>query len=253
VERVAVTLTNIQLFRSNDINELNRILWETIYNKGKPLHFGSTEEPKDAKEIMAIVQIHGKALKDLYDGKLPKGWKFKEGSQKIYIEMLKDPEKGEQPYTYGERLHNIPEWCGFEEDGIAYCGHMNQIESAKDELEFTIKEGIQSNRICLVIWIPSDISLENPPCFQWAQLRVSEKNKISLRILFRSHDYGNAYMANFGAIIRCFVDEVIKPAGGELEELICVSASAHIYDNDSDQIENLIGKKPSFIKRWAKA
>lgn len=245
-----MTLSVIKTFSGDNIDKLNEDLWRTIYNKGNDLHFGSSDEPKDAKEIFAVVQVYGKALQDLYDGRLPKGWKFGEAAQKIYIEMLKDPDKGEQPYTYGQRLHNISEWCGFEEEGVAYCGYMNQIESIRDELKFTIDEGIQSNRICLVIWIPSDMSLDNPPCFQWAQVRVSERNKVSIRILFRSHDYGNACFANWGAIIRCFVDEVITPAGGELEELICVSTSAHVYENDFDMVEALIGKVPEHMRRF---
>ncbi len=248
-----MTLTNIRVFKSDNIDELNVALWNAIYSKGNPLHFGSVEEPKDAREIFAVVQLYGKALHALYEGRLPKGWKFGEAAQKIYIEMLKDPEKGEQPYTYGQRLKNIPVWDGTKypvnDEWIADCVEVNQLNTAKDALEDSIAVGIQTNRICGVLWIPTDIMFENPPCFQWFQLRLSEKNKVSLRILFRSHDYGNACFANWGAIIRCFIDEVITPAGGELEELICVSTSAHIYDNDFDMVESLVGKIPEHIRR----
>jgi thymidylate synthase len=247
-----MALTPIKVFSGDDINKLNEALWLTIYNKGNPLHFGGTDEFKDAKEIFAVIQLYGKALKDLYEGKLPKGWKFGEAAQKIYIEMLKNPDKGEQPYTYGQRLHAIPEWSGFEEDGICYCGYMNQMESIRDELAFTISEGIQSNRICFVIWIPSDISLGNPPCFQWGQVRLSEKNKISLRVLFRSNDAVNAVFANIGAVSKVLVDEVITPSGGELEEIIWIAVSEHIYLNDLDTVEALIGKVPEHLRRMMK-
>lgn len=197
-----------------------------------------------------MMQVYGKALDDLYEGKLPKGWKFGAAANKVYVDMLKNPDKGEQPYTYGERLHHIPEWSGFTDDDVAYCGYMNQIESVRDELKFMIQEGIQSNRICLVIWIPSDASLDNPPCFQWGQVRTSESNKVSLRILFRSNDAGNAVFANMGAITRVFVDEVIEPAGGELEELIWVAVSEHLYNTDMSMVEALIGKIPEHIRRY---
>jgi thymidylate synthase len=238
-----MTLTPIKVFTSEDINALNTQLWSTIYNKGADLHFGSIDEPKDAKEIFAIVQLHGKALKDLYDGKLPKGWRFGEASQKIYIKMLKDPDPGEQPYTYGERLNAYPA------DPIGEYV-FDQMYVSRGLLRDAIEDGVQSNRIVGILWHPYDTSLKDPPCFNWFQLRLSEGNKISLRVLFRSHDYGNACFANWGAIIRCFVDEVIKPACCELEELICVSASAHIYNNDFDMIEPFVGKVPEHMKRF---
>ena len=233
-------LTPIHVFSSDDINTLN----------------GRADEPKEAREIFAIVQLYGKALKDLYEGRLPKGWKFGEAANKVYIEMLKDSDRGEQPYTYGQRLKNIPVWDGTKypvnDEWIADCIELNQLNSTKDALEDSITEGIQSNRICGVIWIPTDIMLSSPPCFNWFQLRLTEKNKVSIRVLFRSHDYGNANFANFGAIIRAFQDEVISPAGGILEELICVSTSAHLYNNDLDMVENLIGKVPDSIRRLLK-
>ncbi|MEN6290959.1 MAG: thymidylate synthase [Methanobacterium sp.] len=226
-------------------------LWTAISARGSTLNFGSVEEPKKAKEIYAVVQLYGKALNDLYEGRLPKGWMFGEAANKVYIEMLKDPNKGEQPYTYGQRLHDyltVDEY-DYENEHNEEIVRYNQLDIAQIELRSLIDDCVQSNRICGILWTVSDIILNNPPCFQWFQLRLSEKNKVSLRILFRSHDYGNASFANWGAIIRCFVDEVITPAGGELEELICVSTSAHIYENDMDMVESLIGKIPEHIRR----
>lgn len=242
-----MTLTNIRFFKSDNIDELNVALWNAIYSKGSPLHFGSVDEPKDAREIFAVVQVYGKALQDLYEGQLPKGWKFGEAAQKIYIEMLKDPDKGDQPYTYGERLHVYR--VSVSDSYTRYHIIINQIETVREALKESIKTGIQSNRICGVLWNPTDIKLKDPPCFQWFQIRLSEKNKISLRILFRSNDAGNAVFANMGAVIRCFEDEVIQPTGGELEEVIWVATSEHIYNNDFDMVEGLIGKIPEHIRR----
>jgi thymidylate synthase len=249
-------LSNIQLFKSDNIDELNEKLWRTIYNKGNELTFGGIEEVKDAREVFAVIQLYGKALTDLYAGKLPKGWKFGEAANKVYIEMLKDPDKGDQPYTYGERLHRyeaVSRISCLEDDGTySYAFQrelVNQIENLREALKKSIETGIQTNRIVFVIWNPLDIKMQDPDCFNWGQLRVSDGNKVSLRVLFRSHDYGNACFANWGAIIRCFIDEVIEPAGGELEELICVSASGHIYKTDFDMVEALIGKVPDHIRR----
>jgi hypothetical protein len=68
-----MSLTVIKTFSGDDINKLNEELWRTIYTKGNKLHFGSVDEPKDAREIFAVIQLYGKALRDLYEGKLPKG------------------------------------------------------------------------------------------------------------------------------------------------------------------------------------
>lgn len=260
-------LTVIKTFSGEDINILNEELWRFIYQKGSSLHFGGTDETKDAREIFAVIQVYGKALKDLYEGKLPKGWKFGEAANKVYIEMLKDPDKGEQPYTYGERLHHYPVWDGSsffntvehfstgeetkceEFDG---CEFVNQLENARLMLREDLKSGIQSNRNCGIIWNPLDIKQNSPPCFQWYQARKSEGNRVSLRILFRSNDAGNAVFANMGAVIRVFVDEVIEPEGAELEELIWIAVSEHEYLNDMDMIESLIGKVPDHLRRMLK-
>lgn len=244
-----MTLSIIKTFSGDDIDTLNRDLWSAIYNKGNELHFGSIDEPKDAREIFSVVQLYGKALNDLYEGRLPKGWKFGEAANKVYIEMLKDPEKGEQPYTYGERLHKYQAAAKVSCHDVQKI-YIKQIENSFIFLKNYIEQGVQSNRVCGVLWNPRDLFLNDPPCFNWFQLRISEKNKVSLRILFRSHDYGNANFANFGAIIRVFQDEVIKPAGGILEELICVSTSAHIYNNDFDMVEALVGKVPEHMRRF---
>jgi len=232
-------LTPIRVFSGDDINKLNEDLWRTIYNKGNDLHFGGTEEEKDAREIFAVIQLYGNALNDLYEGRLPKGWKFGEAANKVYIEMLKNPDKGDQPYTYGERLHRYP----------ALDGNINQVENVRNALQKSIETGIQSNRIVFIIWNPLDIYMENPDCFNWGQLRVSEGNKVSMRIVFRSNDAANAVFANMGAVIRVFVDEAITPAGGELEEVIWTAASEHIYLNEFDQVEALVGKVPEHLRR----
>jgi len=260
-------LTPIKVFSSNDINKLNEEIWRMIYTKGNDFHFGGAEEVKEAREVYAVIQLYGKALKDLYEGKLPKGWKFGEAANKVYIEMLKNPDKGDQPYTYGERLHRYPTWDGSsflncveayntgeesfceEFDG---CEFINQVENVRDALKESIETGIQSNRIVFTIWNPLDIKMQNPDCFNWGQLRVSDGNKVSIRIVFRSNDAGNAVFANMGAVIRVFVDEAITPAGGELEEVIWTATSEHIYLTDFDMVEALIGTVPEHIRRLMK-
>ena len=160
--------------------------------------------------------------------------------------MLFNHDKGDQPYTYGQRLHMYPV---FDEDHES-CGYINQLENMRDALKLSIETGIQSNRICSVLWNPLDFKLNDPPCFNWNQARLSERTKVSLRVLFRSNDASNAVFANMGAVTRLFTDEVIKPAGGKLEELIWIAVSEHIYSTDMDMVESLIGKIPEHIRRY---
>jgi hypothetical protein len=65
-------LTDIQFFKSRSIDDLNEKIWKYIYNSGKPLKFGSAKEPKAAREIFAVIQIYGKALKDTTKVSSPK-------------------------------------------------------------------------------------------------------------------------------------------------------------------------------------
>jgi len=254
-----MTLSIIKTYSSDNIDVLNEKLWRDIYYDGNPLVFGSENEPKAAREVFAVIQLYGKALDDLYTGKLPKGWKFGEAANKVYIEMLKDPERGEQPYTYGERLHYQVTSISTEmkdKNGTPFLEwhniQINQLHCHKEMLQKSIESGIQSNRIWGDIGKPTDLELKDPPCFRGWQLRTSEIKKVSLRIIMRSSDAGNAYAANLGGFIRVFVDEVIEPAGGILEEVIFVALSEHLYKNDSDMIEAVVGNIPEHIRRLLK-
>lgn len=225
-----MTLTNIEVIKSDDLDYINLKLWNLIDKKGTPLRFGDRTHIKWADEIFAVFQIYGKALDRLYNGDLPKGWLFGTKSNKVYIQTIKNKDKGDQPYTYGQRAH---------EDGDE-----NPIENSRDALKESIGSGIQSNRNCGTIWRNSDIHLKSPPCWQWWQVRHSEKNKVSARLLMRSNDAGDAYAANLGAFVTLLVDEICTPAGGVLEELILIAVSEHIYKTDRDMVDAFLGKIP---------
>lgn len=236
-----MTRTVIKTYLSDNIDTLNEKLWRDIYYDGNELLFGDENEPKKAREIFAVVQLYGNALERLYNGDVPKGWLFRGKANKAYILMIKssddvaDDDTEGQPYNYRQRAK-----------------HKDQFKQAREALKESIETGIQTNRICGVIWWPGDLDLKSPPCWQWWQLRKSDKNNVSLRILFRSHAYDNANFANWGAIIKAFVDEVITPAGGILEELICVSVSAEMEYSNFNMVEAVVGNIPEHIRRMMK-
>jgi Thymidylate synthase len=142
-----------------------------------------------------------------------------------YINMLKDPDPGDQYYSYGQRLHQF-----------------NQTERLRDALKECIETGVQSNRLVVQIWDKEhDLEQPNPPCFQFLQCRLREENLVGAVTLFRSHCFVNADFANYGAIIKYLIDEVVEPAGGELSELINVSTSAQIGKGEVDTVFDAVG------------
>jgi len=248
-----MTLSIIKTYSSDNIDVLNEKLWRDIYYDGNELLFGDEKEPKHARETFTVAQLYGKALDRLYRGDVPKGWLFRGAANRAYINTLKCADKGDQPYTYGQRLQLYPVWNGeFEKPLADEVAYIDQFERARELLRKDIETGIQSNRNCGILWNPLDTFLKSPPCFQWYQVKKSNENNVSLRTLFRSHAYDNACFANWGAIIKAFVDEVIEPAGGVLEELICVSTSAEIEYSNFDMIEAVVGNIPEHIRRLLK-
>jgi thymidylate synthase len=220
-------VTPIFVFSGDDIDDLNDEMWRRIQRHGLRLNFGTPKKPekwKGATEIFAVTQIYGNALTRLYNGDVPKGWKFCGAMAKEYNGTLMNCDKGDQYYTYGQRLKEN-----------------NCLPAIIEGLSDSIETGVQSNRIVGTIWHWKDIFVEDPPCFQFFQVRLMEENLVSLRTLFRSHCFVNADFANYGALIRFFIDEVIHPAGGELSELINVSTSAQIGDGDVNTVFNRVG------------
>jgi len=236
-----MTRTTIRVFSSDDIDKLNEDIWRFLYVKGSELTFGDRSEVKHAREAFFVVQLYGPALTRLYNGEVPKGWLFGGKANLEYNHMIKssdeiaDDDTEGQPYNYRQRAK-----------------HKNQFKDAMEALKESIETGIQTNRICGVIWWPGDLKLKSPPCWQWWQVRKLDKNNVSLRILFRSHAYDNAEFPNWGAILKAFIDEVVTPAGGVLEELICVSTSAEIEYGNFSMIESLIGWIPEHLRRLMK-
>lgn len=240
-------LTPIRVYSSDDLDYILKHLWSDILINGNPLKFGDKTEIKHATEVFAVFQIYGKALQRMYNGDTPKGWKFRNQANSDYVKMLFCSDKGDQPYTYGERLHS--QWTSISDSVARHHIEINQLEVHREMLRESIETGIQSNRIWGDIGKPTDLRLKDPACLRGWQLRTSERNKVSARFVMRSGDAGNAVFSNFDSFVRVFVDEVITPAGGILEEVLLVCLSEHIYDHDLDQVEALVGKIPDHMKR----
>lgn len=242
-------ITCIHSYSSDDINYLYRKITEDIVVDGNSIKFGNKYEIKNAREIFAIVQIYGKAINKILNGITPQkfrwsGKKIKDYQQSFLIPIKKIKEKSINnnkmdqnqesfEYTYIDLLRNY-------KNGDCY---IDQIELSKNKLKEDLELNIQSNQNVGILYNPSYSNLINPPCFNWYQIRLLSKNEVSLRLLFRSNDYGDAVWANLCGIAFAFNELVIKNNGCILKEIILISTSAHIYDKESDLAEEVSGFK----------
>ena len=137
-------------------------------------------------------------------------------------------------YTYPEQLRDFQK--GFDT-------RYDQLSLTKGGLQADIEAGTQNNRRVGVLYHPILQDERELPCFNWYQCRYQLNGKVSLRLLFRSHDWGTAVWANMSTGAYVFDELVFKPLGLEIEEITCHSTSAHIYDNDMPQVISGFEKK----------
>jgi len=224
----------IKLFEGSDIDKLYHDITKCIITEGTELKFGNQQEIKYAREIFAVVQVYGKAIDDILAGKTPKdfiwsGEKVKE-LQRTFIEDVLNPAGFE--YTYGELLKGYPM-----PDGSRF----DQLHAAKEALKYDVSHDIQGNRIVGVIYHPMFNNISSKPCFGYFQVRYLGNNKVSLVFFFRSHDYGSALWGNICSIGYAFNYFVVAPNLCIIDEIIVVSTSGHIYENDSELAEAITG------------
>lgn len=234
-------ITPIKVFSGNNIHELHKAACISIFEEGRDINFGDAKEQKLAREIDGTYQLYGGALKDVLNGKAPKGFLWQGKKIREFMEQFLDDQLNPKgfDYTYPEQLRAYSQG-----EEVRY----DQLELTKEGLESDICSGVLNNRRVGVLWHPSFAGKREVPCFNWFQCRYQGDNCVSLRLLFRSHDWGTAAWANFDSIAYCFDELVFEPLGIDLVELICHSTSAHIYNNDAPEIEKQINSKWARLK-----
>lgn len=224
----------IRFFEGDNIDTLYYDVTKAIVIEGTELKFGNQQEIKYARELFILLQIYGKAIKDILAGKTPKGYIW--GGKKVrefmnsFVQEIANPSGFE--YTYPELLKSYPM-----PDGSRF----DQLYAAKEALAYDVRHDIQGNRNAGVLWNPIFAGNSNAPCFNWFQLRYLGGNKVSLVILFRSHDYASALYGNLCSIAYAFYYYVIAPNLCTIDEIIVISTSGHIYENDSEIAEDITG------------
>lgn len=224
---------------------------KAIFEEGRDFTFGDANERKEARGIFGVVQVYGNGIQDILKCKAPKGFlwdgkkisSFLENSVKEVCELRNGSHTKKFEYTYPELLVQYP-------DAPVHC--RDQLTTSMLRLAVDRDGSINSNRNVGVLYNPIFWNEKDVPCFNWYQIKYMGNDKISVRLLFRSHDWGSAVWANLSMILGLINNEMSRWGNKiEIEEVICTSACAHIYHNDRDSIERRLDVSwRRFIPRW---
>lgn len=223
-----------------DITDIHKTITTTIVKHGRDFKFGGLEEEKDAREIVALLQIYGTGIHDLIAGKAPEGFSWG-GPQKMrefqQLAIAGNTNQHGHDYTYQQLLRK---WKGVMPGGFEV--ELNQLEIIRRGIRDELDREIESNRHVAVLYDPLSMrDMVSKPCWNWLQVRYMGKKRLSVRVLFRSHDYGTGLWANASFVLFMLNHFVAKPLGCHISELIICSMSGHIYDSEADAAEKTSG------------
>jgi len=141
-----------------------------------------------------------------------------------YCRAIMTDKKGDEIYTYGERL-----W--------GYKG-INQIEEVM--IPFLKKYPTDRAAIAITFDLANDHKAERSPCMCLLQA-TNLDNKLNFTSYFRSHDIFSGWILNsFG--LRRVQDYVAKKLKLEMGTLTIFSNCAHVYDNQWKSIKDIVKK-----------
>ncbi len=126
-------------------------------------------------------------------------------------------------YTYGIRLmaHNS----------------INQIDTIKEKL----KKEKHTRRAVAVAWnVKTDNNSDHPPCLTVVQCFI-QKNRLFMNVYFRSNDMYRGWPQNCFAF-RKMQKEIAEDVGLGMGSLTFNSASAHIYEENFEDVKKLLEK-----------
>lgn len=212
-------------FAGENIDKLHKEITSAIVSEGNDRTFGY--ENKTAKDTCMTIHIWGNAVKRLMNGSTPKGFIFNGDKVKEFqhLSVSDDPNPFNHVYTYPQMLREYPM-----PDGKT----IDQLDSIRERLDNNVLEDKFDNGLVGVIYHPSFHKSPEKMCWQWLQVYYLGDGKVSLRLLFRSHDYGVAMWANLAFILYMMRHFVTRACECEIAEVILFSASAHIYETDQD-------------------
>jgi len=206
------------------------------------LKFGEVKETEykiKQKEVLDVVAV----IKN--DGDIPEWFPVSKENLEEYFKQffVKDKPEGVD-YSYGERLFGLE--LNLPQDVKEYLQPqilkeariiLNQIDLIVKKL----KSAKFTRRAIAVTWRHEiDSTSENPPCLVEIVWSV-KNNKLYQTCTFRSHDIFGAWLFNIFAL-RNLQKDIAEQVKVEVGNLVVLSVSAHIYENNWEKAENFVEK-----------
>ncbi len=207
------------LIRQNTIAHAWLQLLDSIMKFGevKKTPFGMKQ--KEILNALAIVDAEDKSIEEWLN--------FTNDELQKYLPTILTAEKPATiSYTYGSRIFR-------KEDKF----DMDQVTSAINEL----KSDPHSRRAVVFTWrVDEDMTSKQPPCLTQITWNIQE-GKLFQTVVFRSHDIYAGWPMNLFAL-RKLQEKVASELGIPAGPLTCLSQSAHIYENNWKEVNEVLNK-----------
>jgi thymidylate synthase len=197
-----------------------------IYREGDIFRVEKGSETTLTKKLSVTLEIVHPEHQPLVDEKAPCDIKYVE---QVYLSYLFLPEKSpEESYTYGERLRKP----------------VDQIsEVIKKYKEF---KGDRQNT--MVLRLPQDLNLEDPPCLTIVDTEVSD-DKLHFFPYFRSWDCYAGLPANLAGL-QILKEHMAKEIEVKPGKTVAYSKNLHLYERQFKFAEELLTRKTESKKWW---
>jgi thymidylate synthase len=197
-----------------------------IYREGDIFRVEKGSETTLTKKLSVTLEIVHPEHQPLVDEKAPCDIKYVE---QVYLSYLFLPEKSpEESYTYGERLRKP----------------VDQIsEVIKKYKEF---KGDRQNT--MVLRLPQDLNLEDPPCLTIVDTEVSD-DKLHFFPYFRSWDCYAGLPANLAGL-QILKEHMAKEIDVKPGKTVAYSKNLHLYERQFKFAEELLTRKTESKKWW---
>ena len=199
-----------------------------VYREGDIFRVEKGSEITLTKKLSVTLEIAHPEHQPLIDEKAPCDIKYVE---QVYLSYLFLPEKSpEESYTYGERLRKPVDQIG---------------KVIKKYKEF---EGDRQNT--MVLRLPQDLNLEDPPCLSIIDTEVSD-DELHFFPYFRSWDCYAGLPANLAGL-QILKEHMAKGIGVKPGKTVAYSKNLHLYERQFKFAEELLIRKGESKKWWEK-
>jgi len=201
--------------------------------KSEAIHHYFDRKVNEYRELLNLAVVIEK--EDPGEPKIYNFFSFSQRDLDGYFREFLEPERGEQPCTYGERLLN-------------YEG-LNQVEKMVEKLKrFPYDKGALA-----VLWQPKvdNFPVRQPwrtPCLTLIQGQCFE-NKLYLTAYFRSNDMFAAWPLDAFAL-RFLQKQIADELGVGLGSLITISNMAHLYGHDFAAAAKIVEENDRLWCEW---